>query len=125
MAVNVSTVSNPLWTTIAVDTDADLDLETFNDANTTLYALEIVNPNGKAVWARFNWANSGGSTSTQNDNIFYCPANSECSYYIGSGYAITAGIRVWCSTEKGLGGGNVTLNAPTEKVTIKMAFKDT
>ena len=79
MAVNVSTVSNPLWTTIAVDTDADLDLETFNDANTTLYALEIVNPNGKAVWARFNWANSGGSTSTQNDNIFYCPANSECS----------------------------------------------
>lgn len=126
MAVTTSTVSDPLYTTVVVDTTADTTLETFNDANTTLYQLEIINPNSKAVWVRINWAASGTATSTQNDNIFYCGATTSCYYIFGTGgYAIEAGLRVWCSTEKGLGGGAVTLNSPSTPVTVRMALKDT
>jgi len=125
MAVNTSAVSDPLYTTVVIDTDADTTLETFNDANTTVYQIEIVNPNSSSVWVRINWAASGTATSTQNDNIFYCPGTSSCYYVIGTGYAIEAGLRVWCSTEKGLGGGAITLNSPTSKVTVRMALKDT
>ena len=99
MAVNTSAVSDPLYTTVVIDTDANTTLETFNDANTTVYQIEIVNPNSSSVWVRINWA--------------------------ASGYAIEAGLQVWCSTEKGLGGGAITLNSPTSKVTVRMALKDT
>jgi len=125
MAVNTSAVSDPLYTTVVIDTDANTTLETFNDANTTVYQIEIVNPNSSSVWVRINWAASGTATSTQNDNIFYCPGTSSCYYVIGTGYAIEAGLQVWCSTEKGLGGGAITLNSPTSKVTVRMALKDT
>tara|TARA_R100000458_G_C8246589_1_gene224416 strand:+ start:709 stop:1086 length:378 start_codon:yes stop_codon:yes gene_type:complete len=125
MGVSTSTVSSPLYTTVVVDTEANTTLETFNDANTTLYMVEGVNPNEKAVWVRINWAASGGATSTQNDTLLYFPANNTTHYIFGAGFPILAGMRVWCSTEKGLGGGQVTLNSPTSKVTLRMAFKDT
>tara|TARA_R110000824_G_scaffold152177_1_gene323285 strand:+ start:7349 stop:7726 length:378 start_codon:yes stop_codon:yes gene_type:complete len=125
MAVNTSAVSDPLYTTVVIDTDANTTLESFNNVATTVYQIEIINPNSSAVWVRINWAASGGNTTTQNDNIFYCPGTNNCYYVFGSGYAITGGVQVWCSTEKGLGGGNITLNSPTSKVIVRMALKDT
>ncbi|MAH49038.1 hypothetical protein CMI37_24640 [Candidatus Pacearchaeota archaeon] len=124
MGVTTSAVSDPLFTTVVVDAEANTTVETFNDAATTLYAIEIENPNKRAVWVRINWAASGDTNSTQNDNIFHCPAARSCYYYFASGYDITAGMRVWCSTNKGLGSG-VTLASPAASVTVRMAFKDT
>jgi len=124
MAVNTSTVSDPIYTTVVVDTQSDTTLEDFNDAATTLYMLEGANPNEKAVWSRIIWANSG-TTSTQHDMILYFPANSVTHYVFGGGFQILTGLRIWTSTEKGLGGGSITLNSPTSKVTLRMAFKDT
>tara|TARA_R110000765_G_scaffold296760_1_gene391909 strand:- start:18 stop:395 length:378 start_codon:yes stop_codon:yes gene_type:complete len=125
MAVNTSTVSDPIYTTVVVDTQSDTTLETFNDANTTLYMIEGANPNEKAVWSRIQWAASGGATSTQHDMILYFPANSVTHYVFGGGFQILTGMRIWTSTEKGLGGGQITLKSPTSKVTLRMAFKDT
>jgi hypothetical protein len=125
MAVNTSAIADKLYTTIAVDSQADLDLETFNGANTTLYALEITNPNSSGVWVRINWAASGGNTATQYDNIFYCGPNGTCSIYCGTGYPILAGLRVWCSTQAGVSGNNNAVSAPKSPVSITMAFSNT
>mgnify|MGYP003677718528 CR=1 FL=1 len=91
MAVNTSTVSDPIYTTVVVDTESDTTLETFNDANTTLYMIEGANPNEKAVWSRIQWAASGGATSTQHDMILYFPANSVTHYVFGGGFQILTG----------------------------------
>ena len=124
MAISTSTVSDPLYTTVSVDSTADLNLESFNNVATTVYAIEITNPNSSGVWVRINWAASGGNTSTQYNNVFYCSANGTCSIYCGSGYAITGGLQVWCSTQSGTANEG-TVTAPGKSVTIRMAFKDT
>lgn len=124
MAISTSTVSDPLYTTVSVDTTADLTLESFNNVATTVYAIEIVNPNTSPVWVRINWAASGGNTTTQYDNIFYCGGNGTCSIYCGAGYAITSGLQVWCSLQAGTA-NDATVTAPGKGVTITMAFKDT
>ena len=125
MAISTSFVSDPLYTTVSVDSTADLTLESFNNAATTVYAIEITNPNSSGVWVRINWAASGGNTATQYNNIFYCSANGVCSIYCGSGYAITAGLQVWCSTQSGVSTNDITVTAPGKGVTVRMAFKNT
>jgi hypothetical protein len=127
MALITSIVSDPLFTTISTDSTADLTVEAFNDADTTVYAIEITNPNADGVWVRINWAGSGNTlTTTQYDNVFYCGPNSTCSIYAGGGYAIGAGVEVWCSTQPGVHSvAGVTVTAPGKPVTIKMAFKNT
>lgn len=125
MSFTTSVVSSPLYTTIAVDSKADLSLQSFNNANTTVYAMEITNPNQSGVWVRINWAASGTAITTQYDNIYYCAPNGTCSVYCGTGYAILAGLQVWCSTESGISSNNNAVTAPGSAVSIKMAFKNT
>lgn len=123
MAVTKSIVSERLYTTVALDTTANLSLDLFNDANTTLYAMEVTNPNSAGVYIRVLWTNtlSGKTTSTQYDNCHYIPAESALSIYCGTGYLISSGIVIWCSTETGVN----SLSAPARPVSIKMAYKNT
>ena len=122
MALTTSTISANLFTTISEETDLDLTLVGFNSVNTTVYAIEFVNPNNSAVYIRHIWGTNPAvlSTSTDYDNCYLIPAQGSFSVYCGTGY-LTGGVIMWASTET----GTQTLNAPTSPVSVKIAYKNT
>ena len=120
MAVTTSTASNPVVTTVIVDSDADLTVETAASSNQFLYGIEIVNPNqNEAVYVHLINAASGSTTGTQHSTQFYCPAGTSCYYYFPQGYKTSTGIQFYASTSAGGGG---TASAPTEDVTVTMGL---
>jgi len=120
MAVTTTTASNPLVTTVVVDSTADLTVETAASANEYLYAVEIVNPNAtEAVYLHLINASSNSTVSTQHTSQFYCPAASSTFYYMPAGYKTTTGIQFYVSTSAG--GGNAA-SAPTDAVTVTLGF---
>jgi hypothetical protein len=120
MAVTTTTASNPLVTTVVVDSTADLTVETAASANEYLYAVEIVNPNAtEAVYLHLINASSNSTVSTQHTSQFYCPAASSTFYYMPGGYKTTTGIQFYVSTSAG--GGNAA-SAPTDAVTVTLGF---
>ena len=120
MAVSTTTATNPLVTTIVVDTDADLTVETAAGAAEYLYSVEIVNPNNtEAVYLHLINAASGSNVTTQHSSQFYCPASSSTFYYMPAGYKTTTGIQFYVSTSAG--GGNAA-TAPTDSVTVTLGF---
>ncbi len=123
MALTTSTISENLFTTISEETDLDLTLVLFNNVNTTIYAIEFVNPNTAPVYVRHIWGTNPAvlSTSTDFDNCYLVPAEGSFSVYCGTGYPVTSGIIMWASTET----GTQSLNAPTSPVSVKIAYKNT
>ena len=120
MAVETTTASNPLVTTIVVDSDADITVETAASGNKTLYAVEIVNPNAtEAVYLHMINAAQNSTTATQHQHQFYCPAGKSCYYYFPVGYLTSTGIQFYMSTSAG---GGQSASSPTESVTVKLGF---
>mgnify|MGYP003124566115 CR=1 FL=1 len=121
MAVTTTTASNPLVTTVAVDGAADIVVESIDDGNNNVYAVEIINPNTSAVYIHMmnQAASSNSTTSTQHDHQLYCGAGSSCYYYWPEGYKTAAGIQVYCSDAAG---GGQTASSPTEAVTLTFGF---
>ena len=123
MAVNTSTAANPLITTIVTDTEANTTLETAEASNQLLRAVEITNPNtSDAVYVKVMHLASGGTTNTQHNHQFYCPANTTVYYYMPLGLELSNGIRFYCSTASGAGAANAT--SPTKAVTVKIGTTD-
>lgn len=119
MAVTTTTASNPLVTTIVVDTDADLTVEAVGSGNKTLYAVEITNPNtADAVYVHVI-ENTSGTTGTQHNFQFYCPANTSCYYYFPTGIETGTGLMAYASTTSG---GGQSATAPEESVTVTFGF---
>ena len=119
MAVTTTTASNPYVTTVVVDTDADLTVETAGSGNKNLYAVEITNPNTtEAVYIHII-ENTSGTVSTQHDHQLYCPASSSCYYYFPNGIETSTGIMFYASTTPG---GSNSATAPTSDVTVKMGY---
>tara|TARA_A100001391_G_scaffold189923_2_gene161804 strand:- start:1175 stop:1546 length:372 start_codon:yes stop_codon:yes gene_type:complete len=123
MALTTSTISENLFTTISEESDLGLSLVLFNNANTTIYAMEFVNPNTTPVYVRHIWGTNPAllSTSTDFDNCYLIPGSGSFSVYCGTGYLVTSGIIMWASTQT----GTQTLSAPTSPVTVKIAYKNT
>ena len=123
MAVNTSTAANPLITTIVTDTDVDTELETAETSNQLLRVVEIQNPNtADAVYVKVMHLASGGSTATQHNHQFYCPANTTCYYCMPLGLELSNGIRFYASTAPGAGSSNAV--DPTKDVTVKFGTTD-
>jgi len=122
MALTTSTISQNLFTTISEETDLDLTLVGFNNVDTTIYAIEFVNPNTAPVYIRHIWGTNASalSTSTDYDNCYLVPAEGSFSIYCGTGY-LTGGVIMWASTETGVN----SLTAPTSPVSVKVAYKNT
>ena len=120
MAVETTTASNPLVTSVIVDREANLTVETISTSSQTLFAVEIINPNtDSAVYVHLIDTANAATTATQHDNQFYCPANTSCYYYFPNGFAIAAGIKFYTSTSAG---GGQASSAPTNPVTVKLGF---
>ena len=123
MAVNTATAANPLITTIVTDAAADTTVEIAETSNQLLRAVEITNPNtDTAVYVRLLHLASGGTTNTQHNHQFYCPANTTIYYYTPLGLELSNGIQFYCSTVPGAGSANAT--APTSAVTVKIGTTD-
>ena len=122
MALSTSTISENLFPTVTTETDLDLTLVLFNNVDTTVYAIELTNPNSTGVYIRHIWGTNASalSTSTDYDNCYYIPSNGSFTLYCGTGY-LTGGIIMWASTETGV----QSLNAPTSAVTARIAYKNT
>ena len=119
MAVTTTTASNPLVTTIVVDTDADLTVETIASGNKNLYAVEITNPNtADAVYVHVH-EDTSGVVGDQHEFQFYCPANTSCYYYFPTGIETSTGLIAYASTTSGGGNG---ATAPTESVTVTFGY---
>ena len=120
MAITTSTASNPLITTISVDTDCDTTVEAAASGNKTLYAVEIINPNAtEDVYVHIVNAASGATTATQHNSQFYCPANTTIYYYAPAGYITDTGLSLYCTTSAG---GGQSASAPTENVTVTLGY---
>lgn len=119
MAVQTTTASNPLVTTIVVDTDSDTTVETAAGAAQFLYFVEVTNPNSVAVYTKIIAAAQNSSSTTQHYIQLYCPANSTCYTYTPTSIPIATGIQFYSSTDR----GNVnSQNNPTTDVTVKIGI---
>ena len=120
MAVETTTASNPLVTTIVVDTEANTTVETVASGNKTLYAVEITNPNTtESVYVHIINAANSSTVSTQHNTQLYCTANTTCYYYFPDGYKTYTGIQFYATTSAG-GGSNAA--SPTSAVTVKFGL---
>ena len=120
MAVTTSTASNPVVTTVVVDTDADITVETAASSNQFIYGVEITNPNqAENVYVHIINAASGSTTGTQHNTQLYCAAGTSCYYYFPNGYKTTTGIQFYASTSAG---GGQSAASPTEAVTVTLGI---
>jgi len=126
MAVSTTTQENaPLVTSIVTDTDSDLTVRQAAGAESTLYFVEITNPNStQAVYVKLFAAvlSNSVNTATQHFMQFYCPADTTCYTYIPTGAVIANGICYYTSNEAGPAG---SLTAPSEDVTVKIGSTPT
>ena len=99
MAVTVTNQSNPLGSKLVQDTDAKgtaVDNTTGGSGN--LYAVEITNPNGAAVYLKLADATSATAGTTAADMVLMCPASSTKNYVFLAGVAFSNGFSHWCVT---------------------------
>ena len=121
MSFTSKTSSTPLITTIVTDTAADLTVNQIATAAQFLYFVEISNPNASApVYVKVIQAASNAAITSQHVLQFYCPAGTNCYYYMPDPFSIGTGLAFYCSTTKGISSGSNTLSAPSKAVTVKM-----
>ena len=97
MAVTVTNQSNPLGSRVVQDTDAaNTAVDNTTGTSGNLYAVEIINPNGNAVY--FKLANSADATvgTTAADIVLLCPASSTKNYVFIGGINFSTGFSHWC-----------------------------
>lgn len=119
MAVTTTTASNPLVTTIVLDTASDTTVETAASAAQNLYFVEITNSNDVAVYTKLIAAASGSNNQTQHYIQLYCPANTTCYTYMPTSIPIASGIQFYTSKERGAVNSQ---NNPTTDVTVKIGI---
>ena len=122
MALSKSTISDNLFTTVALESDLDLSLVGINNVDSTIYSIEFTNPNSYGVYIRHIWGTNPAvlSTSSDYDNCYYIPPEGSFSVYCGTGY-LTGGIIMWASKETGVN----SLTAPQSAVSVQIAYNNT
>jgi len=99
MAVTVTNQSNPLGSQLVQDTDAaGTAVDNASGGTGSLYAVEIINPNGAAVYFKLADAASATAGTTAADMVLMCPASSTKNYVFLAGVAFSNGFSHWCVT---------------------------
>ncbi len=99
MAVTVTNQSNPLGSQLVQDTDAKgTAVDNASGGSGTLYAVEVVNPNGASVYFKLADATSATAGTTAADIVLECPASSTKNYVFLAGVAFSSGFSHWCVT---------------------------
>ena len=116
MTVTVTNQSNPLGSKLVQDTIANgVAVDNTTGGAGSLYAVEITNPNGSAVY--FKLADSANATAgtTAADVVLVCPANSTKNYVFMGGIAFSTGFSHWCVITAAEG----EINSPAIAVTAR------
>jgi len=114
MAVTVTNQSNPLGSKVVQDTAAtNVAVDNATGASGTLYAIEVTNPNGSAVYFKLADATSASAGTTAADMVFVCPANVTKNIVFLGGIAFSNGFSHWCVT----GAAESNTGAPGSSVT--------
>tara|TARA_R110002020_G_scaffold339122_1_gene554281 strand:+ start:7673 stop:8041 length:369 start_codon:yes stop_codon:yes gene_type:complete len=119
MAVETTTVSNPLIKTMVTDTDSDITVETAAGAAQFLYFVEVYNPNTTATYTKLIAAASGSNAQTQHYIQLYCPADTTCYFYVPTSVGIGTGLQFYSSTLPGAVNSQIS---PTNDVTVKIGL---
>jgi hypothetical protein len=99
MAVTVTNQSNPLGSKVVQDTAAtNVAVDNATGASGTLYAVEITNPNGSAVYFKLADVTDATAGTTAADVVLVCPANETKNYVFLGGIAFSNGFSHWCVT---------------------------
>jgi hypothetical protein len=117
MAYSLATLVADVGTIYVTETDTEDTSKLVKAGSGTLYKVEIVNPNGAAVYAKFYDSTSSiTSGTTHPDWVFMCPASVTRSYACPGGTAFGTGLKFECVTTPGTGGST----APTAAVTVRV-----
>lgn len=120
MAFSLVPIVADRGTTIAVNTDADSNVETLKSGAGDLFKVEINNTaNSSAVYLKM-WKTTGavGVGTDAPHYIFKCPASVTRSYACPEGAAFITGLKVAVVTTPGTAGSA----NPTNAVIYKISF---
>tara|TARA_R100001594_G_scaffold10141_1_gene24018 strand:+ start:2756 stop:3136 length:381 start_codon:yes stop_codon:yes gene_type:complete len=123
MAVTTKTSNAPLITTMVLDTNVGLAVQTAAETAQNLYYVEISNNQGnQPIYLKMFAANTGVTTSTQHYYQFYCPAGTVCYAYMTDPVSFPNGIMFYGSTNPGVASNSNVLIAPTNRVVVRMGM---
>ena len=123
MALRSKTATTPLITTMVVDNNVGLTIQTAAATAQNLYYIEISNNQGaQPVYVKLFAANTGVTTSTQHYYQFYYPAGTVCYAYMTDPVSFPNGIMFYGSTNPGVASNSNVLIAPTNRVVVRMGM---
>ena len=123
MTLRSKTATTPLVTTMVVDNNLGLTVQTAAATSQNLYYIEISNNQGaQAVYVKLFAANTGVTTSTQHYYQFYCPAGTVCYTYMTDPVSFPNGIMLYASQQPGVASNSNTLTAPANRVVVRMGM---
>ncbi len=123
MTLRSKTATTPLVTTMVVDNNLGLTVQTAAATSQNLYYIEISNNQGaQPVYVKLFQANTGITTSSQFYYQFYCPAGTVCYTYMTDPISFTNGVMLYASQQPGVASNSNTLTAPANRVVVRMGM---
>jgi len=116
MTVTVTNQSNPLGSRLVQDTNcSNTAIDNTTGTSGNLYAVEITNPNGVAVYFKMADAVSATAGTTAADMVFMCPASATKNIVFIAGINFGSGFSHWCVTSA----LEANTDAPVSAVTVR------